>query len=40
MASLTIHAPDTRYEHDVILRDGSTVLIRPVRPDDCEALHF
>lgn len=30
----TTHLPET----DVILRDGSTVLVRPVRPDDAEGL--
>ena len=28
----------TQYESDVVLRDGSTLRLRPVRPDDGEAL--
>ena len=27
-----------QYESDVVLRDGSTIRLRPVRPDDAEAL--
>ena len=39
MTSQHPHAPESRYENDVVLRDGSTVFVRPVRPDDGEALH-
>jgi hypothetical protein len=27
-----------QYESDVVVRDGSTIRLRPVRPDDAEAL--
>ena len=39
MTSQHPHAPESRYENDVVLRDGSTVFVRPVRPDDRNALH-
>jgi acetyl coenzyme A synthetase (ADP forming)-like protein len=37
MTSPTFVYP-TQYESDVVTRDGSTVHLRPVRPDDAEAL--
>jgi RimJ/RimL family protein N-acetyltransferase len=37
MTSATFVYP-AQYESDVVARDGSTVHLRPVRPDDAEAL--
>jgi len=34
-----VSAYPSHYESDVVLRDGSTLHLRPVRPDDADGLH-
>ncbi|HEY7186808.1 MAG TPA: GNAT family N-acetyltransferase [Vicinamibacterales bacterium] len=34
-----VSAYPSQYESDVVLRDGSTLHLRPIRPDDADGLH-